>query len=645
MDIIRTIIELDNNHIDLIDHIESLILKSDHDIKNIIDCKTVIDDKSKIKILIENTFLYDTYLGGINLMSIISYDKVSLWKRAEALINNYNIKFNTNKELLKLIIKLIEKTDDKYEKIFLAKMGKSMEKYGTVGDNTDHITRILLQLEQTENNIFNIIEKPIKLKIDRNQIDARSESIMSSVYPNKTSDIYINKKSYYYLIKKLKNKNIRKDLEDQYINKYTNMLPLIGKLLLLRYVYSKALNFNNFYDLCSDKTQEETEELQGLITDLNKKLDDPFRKIIIELKTILKKDKMSFNDIIYSIELIRPEIKLKPIEVLQYVMIVIQKKFNIEFKSSEQKSLNKFSNCIEVYDTSKKLKGFIFVDLLKRANKNISQTTVIKLNNQYGDNLPSVYLMSSYNDLEKESCTFSELVNMFREFGNILINLFAYTPNGINEIDIEIYNFVPDIMEFLAYDDFTLDLVCQKIFGDNSNKKKRDIKLLRRLELIVNLKIKCAGALFDNVVHNSDSLIKNIKKSELEQIKSIITGLHYKIMKDIFGNHEDILELRQDYVLPSFINNLANGNQGYIYGTILSMILAYNAYNLIISNKSSNFIGKLLENKEYSYRKMILEFVSELNHDYYTQFLIKCLNIEIRKENSYDDYTQTERKC
>ncbi len=93
------------------------------------------------------------------------------------------------------------------------------------------------------------------------------------------------------------------------------------------------------------------------------------------------------------------------------------------------------------------------------------------------------------------------------------------------------------------------------------------------------------------------------------------------------------------------MNNLINGNHGYIYGTILSIILSYNAYNLIISGKSNNFIDKLLENRDYSYRKMILEFVSELKHDYYIEFLTKCLNIEIKKENSYDDeITQTERK-
>ena len=75
-----------------------------------------------------------------------------------------------------------------------------MEKFGTNMDNTDKIGKILLQLEQTENTLLNNLDRSLKLKIDRKKIDARSESIMSSVYPDDNSMVIINKKSYYYLV-------------------------------------------------------------------------------------------------------------------------------------------------------------------------------------------------------------------------------------------------------------------------------------------------------------------------------------------------------------------------------------------------------------------------------------------------------------
>ncbi len=645
MDIIRKISLLKGD--ELINHIKDTISNSDTLIDKIIN-NNDINSKKKIKMLIEDTYIFDTYVGIVNLMTLICDNNSDhrYWLMADNLLKNHNYKFNTNKKLLEQIIELIKNTDNMYDKIFLSKMGRSMEKYGLNSNNPEKVSKILIQLEQTENTIFNTLEKPLKIKIDRKKIDARSDSIMSSVYPDNDNCIFVNKKKYYYLLKKLSDKSIIKELETQYMKKYTDILPLIGKLILLRNVYANHIGFDNYYLMCSEKTEEETEHIQHLITDLNLKLDDSFNKIINQLKDITSlKRQIDFNEIINIIDKITPDIKLSPIEILQYVMITIQKKFNIEFRTTDIQSLNKYSNCIEVVDHNKKLKGYLHIDLLQRDTKRVNQVSVIRLNNQYENNLPSVYLIGSYENLEKKSCGYSELVTLFREFGNILINIFATTPNGINEVDIEIFNFVPDIMEFLAYDDFVLELVLHKLYPNNFKKKVKDMKTLRRLELIINLKLKCANVLFDNVVHSSSTFINNIKKVELEEIKTLFLNLNSKIMDDIFNKHSNSLKYQNNYINPSVINNLINGNQGLIYGTVLSIILSFTAYYLIINGKSGNFINKLLENKNYSYRKMIMEFISELNNDYYDDFLKKCLNIEPVSENYYDeDMTQTERK-
>jgi Zn-dependent oligopeptidase len=643
MDIIRKISLLKGDQ--LINHIKENINHSESTINKIINDN--IDAKKKIKMIIEDTYIFDTYIGIINLMTLICDNNSDhrYWLMAETLLKNYNYKINTNKELLDEIVDLIKNTDNMYDKIFLSKMGRSMEKYGLNTNNPEKVSKILIQLEQTENTIFNSLEKPLKIKIDRKKIDARSDSIMSSVYPDNDNYIFVNKKKYYYLLKKLSDKIIIKDLETQYMKKYTDILPLIGKLVLLRNVYANYIGFDNYYMMQSEKTEEETEHIQNLITDLNIKLDDSFNRIVNQLKNLTsQKKQIDFNDMINIIDKITPEIKLSPIEILQYVMITIQKKFNIEFRTTNTPALNKYSNCIEVVDHTKKLKGYLHVDLLQRDSKRINQVSVIRLNNQYENNLPSVYLLGSYENLEKKSCGYSELVMLFREFGNILINIFATTPNGINEVDIEIFNFVPDIMEFIAYDDFVLELVLHKIYPNNFKKKMKEIKTVRRLELIINLKLKCANVLFDNVIHSSSSFINNIKKVELEEIKNLFINLNSKIMEDIFGKHSNVLKYNNNYINPSVINNLINGNQGLIYGTILSIILSFTAYYLIINGRSGDFINKLLENKNYSYRKMIMEFISELNNDYYDDFLRYCLNIEPVSENYYDeDMTQTDR--
>ena len=211
MDIIKNIFNLKSD--DLLIKVNNIIEESKQTINRIISDNSILDD-NKIKLLIKDTFIFDTYYSVINLRILISesnYDYKTLLM-AETKLKNYNTIFNTNKDLLNLIINLIKNTNDIYNKIFLAKMGKSFEKYGTRLDNTEKISKILIQLDQTENVILNTIEKPTKIKLDRNKIDARSESIMSSVYPDSEHNILLTKNKYYYLLKKINYKRIQNEI-------------------------------------------------------------------------------------------------------------------------------------------------------------------------------------------------------------------------------------------------------------------------------------------------------------------------------------------------------------------------------------------------------------------------------------------------
>jgi hypothetical protein len=226
------------------------------------------------------------------------------------------------------------------------------------------------------------------------------------------------------------------------------------------------------------------------------------------------------------------------------------------------------------------------------------------------------------------------------------MNIFALTPNGINEMDIEMYNFIPDFMEFFAYDDFVLSVMCSKIFDDKVNiqKKIKNIKIQRNYEIIINLKIKCLNILFDNVIHSSNELINDIKKSELEEIKIKLLNLYNKIYSDVFDKQKNILKQNLNYINPQIIYNLIDGNHGLLFGSILSYILAFNCQHMLKNTNANaninNFIIELLENKDFSYKKTILDFVSNSNTDYYKYFLKNCLDID-DEENYYDEELTT----
>jgi Zn-dependent oligopeptidase len=629
MDIIKKINKLCGE--ELIKQIENLISNSKKMREQILSNTNV----NSIKLLIEDTFVFDTYNYMINLRLIISDDKndINNLLLAEKMLKKYNFELNTDVKLLNLIIKLITKTDNKYHKIFLAKMGKSMQKFGTEKylnseskESHNKITNIITQLEQTETSLINIIEKPLVIKLDRNNIDARSESIMSSVYPDKQNNIIVDKKRYYYLIKKINNMQIRKTLESQYMKRYIDILPVIGKLIILRSVYSKHLGFDTYYEMSSLKSLEETENIKSLIFDLNENLDKKFIPIIQEIKRMIKKtNKIDFNDIIYILSRLQPDIKLKPVEILQFAMITIQKKLNIFFKHSTIEPLNQHSNVIEVLDSKNNLRGYLHIDLLARKGKKINQISVIKLNSGYGNNLPNMYLMGNYSDLEKNSCTYSELVLMFREFGNILTNIFAITPNGINEIDIELHNIMSDLMEYLAYDKFVLELVIKNL--DGQSKIIKDIIEFKKIESIINTKIKCMAVLFDNIIHNSNEFYSVIKKSELNEMNLHILNLQKTVFETIFKTSLSDLECNTNFIYPLLVNNVINNSEGLIYGTILSQIISFTIYKLLSEGKASEFIIQLLENRDYNFKQLILNFITHNDIDYFEIYIKEYLGI------------------
>lgn len=639
MDIIKKTIILKNN--DIVNKIQQVIENSKNIYNKIFDDN--IDYNTRIKLLIEDTFICDTYLSIINLMILISEkEDYKNWILADNLLKKYNVEINKNDKLLNFLIESIKHTDNFYDKIFISKIAKSLNKFGINNDNKEKITKIIEQLDKTENDILNTLDKSLSFKINRNKIDARSESIMSSVYPDDNNIIYVNKKKYLYLIKKISDTKIKSELENLYMNRFNQILPLIGKVLILRNTYAKYMGYLNYYEMFSEKTIEETEIIQQLITDLNLKLDIPLENIFKQFHQIAKKPKITFNDIIYLIDKNSANIKLKPVDILQIVMITVQKKFNMVFKHSII-DMGKNTNCIEVYKFNQ-LKGYLILDLTYRPNKRITQLTTIKLNNNYANNLPCMYLLGCYDEIEKNNCNFSELILLFREFGNILVNIFAHTPNGLCEIDLEIFNFFPDIMEFIAYDKFVLTLVAEKL-NMNVNKFIKEMKILRRIELIINLKLRCMNVLFDNVVHSSETFIHKIKKQELSDITKSLLELNNKIFNDIFKNNLNYVN-NTDYIQPNIIYNLLNGNQGLLFGSILSIILAYSVYYLI-TNRDNNinidiFLNKLLENKEYSYKKNIIDFISKNNIDYFKLFIEKCLEIIEDNNNLYDEQTEKE---
>jgi hypothetical protein len=642
MDIIKKLIKLNESNLN--SNIESLISKSIDTRKIIYGDKT--STENKIKLLVNDTFLFNLYSSCLFLLESITVDKneKEIYTTQLKKLQNYNIQYNTDIELLKKIIEIYKQlSKDKNEedtKFFLLRTIKSMEKYGTCSKDHMKVINLLHNIDNIENLIINILDKPLKINIDRNKIDAQSESIMSSVYPNKQNMIYIDKNKYYYLVKKISDRNVRLYLEKQYMKRYNELLPAIIKLIISRKIYGELLGYESYYKFASNKTDEDTENLKIMLKDLNEKLDFKLASIVDTIKklsNINNNDKLCISDIIYGLNKFFPEIKLKPIDIFQIAFIHIQHVFKVKFSESKITPLNRNCKPIEIYDSKNNLRGYLFLDLAN--NKNVKHLTLIKLSSGYGENLPVLYLIGPYTDMEKNICNYSDVVTIFRELGFVISNIFSHTPLGINENDLELINFFPDLLEYMAYD---LNVI--KFLVKDKNKCKQILKA-RENEIIINLKLKCINVLFDSIIHSSTEFITLAKKANDTQLIKIMLDLYKKVFIDVFSKLTDQIDCDLGFILPSVIINTVNGQQGLIYGNILSMILAYNAYEFLNKNKENNAVLiELLENKNYSFKKNLIKFISTINQDYYKNFLNGCLKIKDISLDNYFDEGITEAK-
>ena len=632
MDIIKKLSKLDGEM--YINNINSLIKKSRE-----VRTKLLVPDISdevKIKLLIDDIYLFNVYNQCLVLNCFRTNNKVDLenYNKCLDLIQNYNYEFNQDVEVLKKVIQLHSKTTNLDHKFFLFKIIKSQEKYGTCNKNHTSILNIIKNIDKSENIINEILSKPVLINVDRQNIDAHSSSIVSSVYPDKKNTITIDKSRYYYLLKKITSHEIRNHIEEQFMKKYNDLIPGVSKLILLRYNYAQLLESENYYKLMSNKTTKDTDNLKIMLNDLNDKLDTQLKITFEMLINKQNNNKLSINDMIYSLDKLFPDIKFKPLEIIQTVMMLLVNKFNIKFKQSSITPINQDCNPLEIRDKNNLLKGYLFFDLIKN-KKTVKQLTLLKLAQGYGENLPVLYLLGNYTDLEKDICNISDVVNIFREFGNILNNVFVYTPAGIGEDDVELINFVPDLMEFFAFDKNVLYNLCK---NKDTVKKILDA---RYHSLLIDIKLKCINVLYDNLIHSSKDLI-NLLKQDKDFKYNIIVDLYKKVYNDIFTNLKEYINFDSQYILPQVIHNLVNGHQGLLYGNILSLILAFNAYTSINSSNKLEKLFELLENKNYSYKKNLINFISDIDEDYYNKFLKECLKIKnIVVDNYFDDNSAT----
>uniref|UniRef100_A0A6C0EB06 Peptidase M3A/M3B catalytic domain-containing protein n=1 Tax=viral metagenome TaxID=1070528 RepID=A0A6C0EB06_9ZZZZ len=627
---------------DITDYINSIIRKSNDVITS---AKKNNNPNEFAELLIKDSFDFNTVISIVCLMKYIcSENDIVYWNSADKKINEYIQSYNCDIELFNSIVKNIGHITNRHYKLFLYRTLKTMDKYG-IKYNVKEVRMFLNKIHEAEKYIFEFLEKPIKIDINKTSVDHESESLLSAVNPE-GNRIVINRESLYYLIKRVPDNKLRQDIEDKYMIHTNKISSLFANILILRYFYAKKINYNSYSHIVNNKEISEIDEIKDLIVDLNNKLNDETRKYIKFVQKETNKkigEKIGLHDIIYICNKLLPSVKFTPNHVFNTIAYIFRDYFGIKMEMSPSNPIKETAKLDLYYKDTGVHIGTIFLDAIKRTDKRVREPTIIKINNECTtagiNEKPIVYLLTSYVSLNTDCMSFDNVVKLFRAFGYAIHNILASTPSGIQEDDGELYNFMPYIMEFFIYDNMILRILTNDI---PEEQLKRFI-LSKRIEFIITLKILCGNSLFDNIIHGSDEVIKSLQDDKDKSVK--LLELYNKINSEIFTCVNDMFNVTSKSISPHFLYNGINGEQGIVYGNILSIIFGFNAFLLIKNGKGGDFVKNVENNKDYKYKHTINEFIKQINCDYYDNFLEKFIGIKINYEDNYFDDKGTETEC
>lgn len=465
-------------------------------------------------------------------------------------------------------------------------------------------------------------------------------------YINKKEKFKLDRKTYYYLQRKIKNPDDRKEIENIYFNKSIKCLGLLEYLILLRTEYANKLGYKTYFQCKNKNIQNESGEIINLMNDLITKIDTRSKKEVIRIKNKLSEDgykkKVEFHDMIYYYEELCSKCHFSLSDVLKELFAIIKKNFYLEFKPVEQNN-NMWTNDImtyEVIDRHNNKLGYFYMDLYHDKKKQLSSPICIHLCHNYNDmndkgHPTKVVLIGNFNKQNDKCISHADIVSLFREMGNA-IQFFSYQTNtGLMFFTDDFYLLTSKIMEHFAWEKSFLMKICE-----NNNELVDHVLFTRFIDFGNSLKLRCANAYFDHIIHNNTDVIKKLRSSG-ECSGNFFRGIYVSVYENIFNSQKDFFETCVQNIHPIVISQTINGSETSIYENILVEILSFSAYNLIKKKEGKKYMKILSKANTDTFKDTLNKFVSKLgdNYNFYLNELIGYneidteMNVKIKKES------------
>lgn len=651
--------------------------------------------------LIRDTFVCNLLLGYTGMMRLITDDPIFEEMDTKLLkyINDFYDDTEFTKSLCMIYTKYKEQCDGielgdhiNYENMeFIRFLERIIDRLQIV----DKKVAIQSYITMLENKIYNLInvtplivldskytksiplEKLNKLEITGKKITKNNSEIL---------EIPLHYDNYSILINNVTSLDIRHEIEKKYVSRSHTAMKDFSDLVIYRKLFASEMGYPSFFQYVTRDKKDNSEVIKKLIISLNSKIENQTKVEIEKIYNYYNKrfdianhKKITHVDIRHYIKIHSNSRTYDKYVVIYYLFLLIKKYFGITVKrydwqdknndKNNDKNKNNTENGIS-FDTFKSfelvldddkpdngnlennLLGRLYIDIDRSDTKKIIDPISVKVSDRMliSDNLysvPEVVLLANYD----KEITYLDIVQLFKEFGYVLQELCYKSGVGLVNRDPEFSNFMPILMENIAWDRDTIELICGK---ENSDIVDHTFAM-RYFNICIALKHKCINAKFDHLLHNSDEMIEilvkiiNNNEDVSDSVKNTIVQLYQTIYKESFGNVSDYLNIPEDITLASVdplnLVQEINGAQGLLYSNLMNEIFAYSTYHILKNKlKSGNEFRKIvLENGVTPFKDLISEFLSVPNLNSFNLYLTKLLGIVNHGSNDLNKSNKANR--
>ncbi|KAH0634797.1 hypothetical protein KY284_037583 [Solanum tuberosum] len=312
-------------------------------------------------------------------------------------------------------------------------------------------------------------------------------------------------------------------------------VTILEQLIQLRHKLARLLGFANYADYATDdRMAKSSSKVFEFLENLSASLNDLAYRELSMLKALKKKEEgespFGMEDLSYYVKRIKDQQfhinfgvirQYFPINlVLSGIFKICQDLFGLGFKEVEGAAVwHPDVQLFSVSDlSSKQLVGYFYLDLYSRVGK-YAHTCVIALQNGLlssgSRQIPVALLVSQFEkevDGHPGLLQFSEVVNLFHEFGHVvhhICNCASFSKLSGLRLDPDFVEIPALLMENWCYESLSLRLISgfhQDITKPIKDDLCKSLKKWRRSFSALKLKQEIFYCLFDQIIHSTENV-------------------------------------------------------------------------------------------------------------------------------------------